>query len=345
LNKQRLEEILSKIADLRIIVYGDYFLDNYLTLDRDLSETSLETGLEAYQVIETRKYPGVAGVVAANLRSLGANVLALGLVGDDGNGYDLRKKLVEMAVNVNGLLEIPGFATPTYNKPMMREPDGHEHELNRMDVKLRSPLPASLEDRLIREMNKCLSEADGMLVVDQARSLDCGMVTDRVRAELQRLAESHPDKVIVADSRDFLGRYRSVIFKSNLSEALRAAGLSRRTDESAGDCAARCGRALWAFTNRGVAITLGSDGIYLLEHIDQPGILILAIPIEGPIDIVGAGDSVNASVGAALCAGATLEEAGFLGNLVASIVIQQIGVTGTASTAQVLEQYQAHYIN
>lgn len=343
MNRQRLKEILSKVTGLRIIVYGDYFLDNYLTLDRNLSETSLETGLEAYQVIETRKYPGVAGVVAANLRSLGANVRALGLVGDDGNGYDLRKKLAEMAVDVSGLIEIPGYATLTYNKPMMREPDGQEHELNRMDVKLRSPLPASLEERLIREMDRMLAEADGMLVVDQARSLNCGMVTDHVRDELHRLAKANPEKVIVADSREFLGRYRSVIFKSNLSEALRAAGLSRVAGESAVDCAERCGRLLWALSNRPIVITLGGDGIYLCEHIDRPSIFVPAIPVQGPIDIVGAGDSVNASVGAALCAGATLEEAGFLGNLVASIVIQQIGVTGTASAAQVLEQYQIHF--
>jgi sugar/nucleoside kinase (ribokinase family) len=192
-------------------------------------------------------------------------------------------------------------------------------------------------------MNRRLAEADGMLVVDQARSLNCGIVTDRARDELQRLANANPDKVIVADSREFLGRYRSVIFKSNLSEALRAAGLSRMGGESAVDCAERCGRALWALSNRPIVITLGGDGIYLREHIDQPGNYLPAIPVDGPIDIVGAGDSVNASVGAALCAGATLEEAGFLGNLVASIVIQQIGVTGTASAAQVLEQYQTHF--
>jgi bifunctional ADP-heptose synthase (sugar kinase/adenylyltransferase) len=139
MKKQRLLEILSHLSKLRLIVYGDYFLDNYLTLERSLSETSLETGLEAYQVIETRKYPGVAGVVAANLRALGVNVLALGLIGDDGNGYDLRKKMADGGVDVRGLSVVPDYATPTYNKPMMREPDGREHELNRMDIKPRSP--------------------------------------------------------------------------------------------------------------------------------------------------------------------------------------------------------------
>lgn len=343
MDSARLKEILAKMADLQMIVYGDYFLDHYLTLDRKLSEISLETGLEAYQVIETRKYPGVAGVVVANLRSLGVSVHALGLVGDDGNGYDLCHKLNEMAVNVSGLLEVPGYATPTYNKPMMREANGEEHELNRMDVKPRAPLPAPLEERLAVEMRRLLPQAQGMLVVDQARGLNCGVVTDRMREELQRLAVENPNKIIMADSRDFLGLYRSVILKSNLSEALRAAGIARQAGESAVACAERSGQILYARTHRPIVITLGSEGIYLRENLQKPGVHIPAIPVEGPIDIVGAGDSVNASVGAALCAGASLEEAGFVGNLVASIVIQQIGVTGTATAKQVLAQYQAHF--
>jgi len=119
--------------------------------------------------------------------------------------------------------------------------------------------------------------------------------------------------------------------------------VARLADETSQDCADRCGRILCKRTNRSVVITLGGEGIYMLEQLDGPGMTIPAIPVEGPMDIVGAGDSVNASVGAALCAGATLAEAGFLGNLVASIVIQQVGVTGTATPAQVLDQYLTHF--
>ena len=340
MKKQRVDEILSKLPNLRVIVYGDYFLDNYLTMDRNLSEKSLETGIEAYQVIETRKYPGVAGVVTSNLRALGVNVLALGLLGDDGNGYDLQKKLVDNGVDVRGLIEVPGYATPTYNKPMMREPDGHEHELNRMDVKPRASLAANLEELLIDRLNNLITEADGMLVVDQAQGKNFGVVTDRVRDEIHRLAIANPQKTIVVDSRNYLGLFTSVILKANLSEAIHATALHRLPNETSAACAERCGHALFTRTNRPVIITLGSEGIYLLEDINRAGIIIPAIPVNGPVDIVGAGDSVNASMGAALCAGATLMEAGFIGNIVASIVIQQIGVTGIASPQQVMDQYQ-----
>lgn len=340
MNRARLEELLRQVSNVRLVVFGDYFLDHYLMLDRRLSEVSVETDLEAYQVTETRKYPGAAGTVVSNLRALGVNVLALGLHGDDGSGYDLRKRLIANGVDVRGLMEIPGYATPTYMKPMMRELDGTVHELNRMDTKNRTPLDPALESDLIEKMEALLAEADGMLVVDQVSEHNCGVVTDRMRTVLQRLSAANPQKIISVDSRDFLALYTGVMLKSNVSEALRAAGMERLPGETTIACAERCGRALNARTGKPVIITLGCEGLYLYQNAQNGGCFIPAIPVSGPIDIVGAGDSVNAAVGAALCAGATLEEAGTLGNLVASVVIQQIGVTGTASPEQVMQQYR-----
>jgi sugar/nucleoside kinase (ribokinase family) len=64
------------------------------------------------------------------------------------------------------------------------------------------------------------------------------------------------------------------------------------------------------------------------------------VPVTGPIDIVGAGDSTTAGIVSALCAGATPAQAAQVGCLVASITIQQLGVTGTAHPAQVLERFR-----
>src|SRR5258708_1387869 len=65
-----------------------------------------------------------------------------------------------------------------------------------------------------------------------------------------------------------------------------------------------------------------------------------AYPVAGPIDIVGAGDSTSAGIACAVAAGASLEEAAAFGNLVASITIQQIGTTGTASPAQLRQRWR-----
>ena len=62
-----------------------------------------------------------------------------------------------------------------------------------------------------------------------------------------------------------------------------------------------------------------------------------ALPVRGPIDIVGAGDAVTANLAAALASGAGLREAMELAMAAASLVIHQLGTTGTASVAQIAD--------
>src|SRR6266436_1096165 len=94
LNDATLEQILSRIPRLRIGVLGDLFLDRYLDIDASLTEPSLETGLEAYQVVRVRSYPGAAGTVINNLAALGVGrIVPIALIGDDGEGHELRQAL------------------------------------------------------------------------------------------------------------------------------------------------------------------------------------------------------------------------------------------------------------
>ena len=66
-----LQQILQRLPGLTIGVIGDLFLDRYLDIDGGLTEPSLETGLDAYQVTRVRSYPGAAGTIINNLAALG----------------------------------------------------------------------------------------------------------------------------------------------------------------------------------------------------------------------------------------------------------------------------------
>src|SRR5712692_6048743 len=97
LTEQILEEILSRIPRLTIGVIGDLFLDRYLDIDAALTEPSLETGLDAYQVVRVRSYPGAAGTVINNLVALGVKkVCPISVLGDDGEGYELLRALDQL---------------------------------------------------------------------------------------------------------------------------------------------------------------------------------------------------------------------------------------------------------
>jgi bifunctional ADP-heptose synthase (sugar kinase/adenylyltransferase) len=201
MDTNRLNALLSHFPDLTILVVGDFFLDKYLIIEHALGEVSLETGLEAHQVVEVRCQPGAAGTVTNNLRALGVNVLAAGIVGDDGEGFELLRALDANGVDVDALVIRPDRFTPTYTKPMLLEPDGRAAELNRLDIKNRSPLPADAEDALIVHLRGLLPRVHGVIIADQVQEADCGAITERVRDELAALARAYPTVAFLADSR------------------------------------------------------------------------------------------------------------------------------------------------
>ncbi len=322
----RLESLLSRFAGLSIMVVGDFFLDKYLVLDPALDEPSLETGLAARQVVARRCMPGAAGTVMANLHALGVgDLFAVGITGDDGEGYELRQGLAAMGVRLDGLFESPDRFTPTYIKPMNREPGG-ERESSRIDIQNRMPTPRDLEDRIIGFIGDMSSRMDGVAVLDQVGQRNTGVVTDRVRDALCGLGRTLPDKVILADSRERIGEFLHVIRKGNRDEMRGADKRTARPGEM---------RGVDQETARPVYITLGADGLLLIDGEDRRHVPGIRVP--GPVDTVGAGDSVTAGIVASLAAGATPLEAGLVGNLAASVTVRQLGVTGTASPAQLVE--------
>src|SRR5438874_3661096 len=97
LTESVLRQVLERIPSLTVGVLGDLFLDRYLEIDAALTEPSLETGLDAYQVVGVRPSPGAAGTVINNLIALGVEqVHALAVIGDDGEGYELRQALQDL---------------------------------------------------------------------------------------------------------------------------------------------------------------------------------------------------------------------------------------------------------
>ena len=61
-----IKEILEKIGNVKIAVYGDFCLDAYWLMDSEGSEVSVETGLKAESVAMHTYSPGGAGNIVAN---------------------------------------------------------------------------------------------------------------------------------------------------------------------------------------------------------------------------------------------------------------------------------------
>jgi len=318
LTTELIDQILTTIPHRTVGLVGDLFLDRYLDIEPERDEPSIETGLTAYQVTRVRAYPGALGTVVNNLAALGVGrIIPIAVIGDDGEGYELRQALAKLpGVDVNGLVIAPDRRTPTYTKPMYGT-----RELNRLDIKNRTPTPGEYENAILERLDALWSRCDALLVLDQVTEEDCGVITARVRDWLAERAGAEPQKFVLADSRVRIGLFHNVCAKPNESEL--------------------------KSIPEGVAalfITKGDQGIELRRRDAKSNgwqmQMIAGFPVSGPVDIVGAGDSCSAGIACGEMCGLSHEQAAAFGNLVASITIQQLGTTGTASPEQVRQRWR-----
>lgn len=124
-----------------------------------------------------------------------------------------------------------------------------------------------------------------------------------------------------------------MVFKMNAAELSSLTGVSK---DAPLDAVQRASAALASRNRRGVFFTLAERGMVGASP-DGPVAHHSALPIRGAIDIVGAGDAVTANLTTALAAGALLSEALELAMTAASVVVHQLGTTGTASVKQLRE--------
>ncbi len=337
LSHERLEQLVAQFPTRRIAVVGDFFLDKYLEIDTQLEEVSVETGKPCHQVVNVRTSPGAAGTVVSNLSALRAGTLhAVGFSGDDGEGFDLRQALARVGCSTDHLHVAAARHTPTYLKPRNLGDPTLAAEHSRYDTKNRTATPPEIAEKIITSLTDLISNIDALVVMDQVEERDCGAMTAAVRDAVIAHAKRSPGVIFWADSRRRIGEYHRVIVKPNEFEVV---GEENPTPGSAvsGSDIEGAARALRERNEAPIVVTLGADGMIVS---DPDWTRVPGVRVDGEIDPTGAGDSATAGTVLALSCGATLPEAAVVGNLVASLTVQQIGTTGTASPDSLAPQLE-----
>jgi len=313
-------EILAEFPKLRALVVGDVCLDRWCTYDPALADPSRETGIRRIGVVATEVTPGAAGTIANNLAALKAGKVAvLGLVGEDGFGYELRHALEARGISSELLLAAPRIPTFTYSK-LINAQTGEE-DLPRVDFVNTRALPETLDWALVALLERAAAGYDVILVSDQAETNAGGVVTPRMRQALARIHNA----LVWVDSRMRAEHFRNVVVKPNQQEAEAA---SRRA----------LGRLDYEELRRHInapvlVVTHGGNGA---QVITTAGSTFVPTPsVAHPVDICGAGDSFSAGAALTLKVTGDAVEAARFGNRVASITIMKKG-TGTASPEEVL---------
>lgn len=338
MKRDRLEELLGSFLKLRIAVIGDLFLDKWVTVDPKLDEPSVETGKTAWQVTKTVCAAGAAGTVLNTLSTLGTEKLyIIGAVGEDGDGYEVRRALRKRGVDMTYLISDERIVTPTYMKPLFLDGNGGAEEGNRLDFKNHAHTPRDLEDRILDAVKELENQVDAFVILDQLTEEDTGVVTSRVRDAMAEVAKRHPKLLVYADSRAFIHLFRSMVIKCNNYEALEMAGQPETKDFHLEEVYEALD-ALEKVTGRPAIVTCNVHGVAV--HENGKHILVPAAVQRGMIDIVGAGDACTAGLVAALSTGASLEEAALMGNLCSGVTVRKIGTTGTANPEEILDLYE-----
>ena len=332
---ERIISALKNTDKISVAVIGDFCLDKYLYIDPKNDEVSVETGLKAYEVDHKAIAAGVGGTITNNLRSLGVKTMCIGLIGNDGEGFELIKTLERVGADPTHLIRTDSLCTCTYTKPMRLQEDGTYLEMNRFDFRNFTPPTPDLEDAMMAELYKVIDEVDAVVVTDQYYQRNASAVTDRVRAMLSDLAGKRTDKIFYVDSRAFAAEYRNMIVKCNQYELIEYFADGKGDPEDI-DTLIREGTALRERIGRTVYITCGADGMIVFDASGHT--MVPAFRVEGKIDITGAGDATNAGIATGLSLGLTEAEAAKLACAVSSITIMQVGKTGTSTTAQVADR-------
>ncbi|MBN1343070.1 MAG: carbohydrate kinase [Phycisphaerae bacterium] len=330
MDRERLEALLDAIKATSVAVMGDFCIDAYWVLDASGSEISLETGKPTQTVGQQRYGLGGAGNVVNNLVDLGVGqVYAVGVVGDDLFGREMKAMLAAIGVNVGGMVvQSEGWDTAVYGKPYL-----DREELSRVDFGAFNEISAKTEMHLIANLEKTLKSVQAVILNQQ---MVRGIKSDTLIERINQVIAAHPDRVFIVDSRHKSARYQGAILKLNDVEAGNLAGTPREVGdvvllEEVHGYAAKIHKR----TRRPVFVTRGSRGCVGYADggaFDVPGIQILT-----PVDPVGAGDAAVSAMASALAAGGSVSEAAELGNFAAAVTVKKLEQCGTARPGEIIE--------
>jgi rfaE bifunctional protein kinase chain/domain len=330
MKEQRISEILARIKNVKIAVYGDFCIDAYWLLDPRGSEVSLETGLQAQAVAKHYYSLGGASNVVANLAALEpASIQVIGIVGDDIFGRELTRQLKELGVDTTCLfVQKDNFDTVTFGKPYIES-----NELPRMDFGFFNKRTEATDQALLNGIKNALQTTDALIFNQQVP----GSITNESFIDsANELFVKFSDKIVLLDSRHYGRKFRDIYRKTNDLEAAQLNGVDVKLDDvlTLADVK-KYAENLYRQFDKPVFLTRGSRGIITVDsegYHEVPGIQLLK-----KLDIVGAGDTVTSAL--ALCLGAGLKpaEAAEFANIAAAVTVQKLFQTGTASGPEILE--------
>lgn len=303
-----------------IAVIGDIMLDRYIY--GRVTRISPEAPVPVVNQLREEQLPGGAANVAVNLASLGVQASLCGIVGDDAYAKQLQTQL--QAIGVPCAFNHSESGTIVKTRIM-----GGSQQLLRLDQE--TQFKASEWQASWALMQPLLEKANVVLLSDYAK----GTLSD-CQAVIRAAKEKNLPVLVDPKGADF-SKYRGAdLLTPNLTEFIAVVG-EFQTEMEFNEKA----QALIQQLELGALLVTRSEKGMTLFRAGEPEFHLPAIT-KAVADVTGAGDTVIATIAAALGAGKTLETAVSLSNIAASIVVTKVGTSAVTAPELELEYHKHH---
>ncbi len=318
----RLIEIVERMPGHRIALVGDFMLDRYIFGRTE--RISPEGPIPILRFKREEQRLGGAGFVHAGLAALGSHVNAVGVIGNDSGGEELRNRLRGTGAIVDGLVVCAGRPTVTKTRLLGSSEDKTPQQMIRLDIEESGPCDAETSAQVIARGIAAMNDAELLCLEDYNK----GVLSADVCAKLIAHARSKNIPVFVDPARlssDEYRKYRgATVLKLNRPEAERATGISTRDkDSGTGGLKSAAEKLLNDLQLESVVITLNDGGAFLGTRDGMRE--LLTSRARQVADATGAGDMVLVALCVARAAGAGWHDAVQLANVAGGLEVERLG--------------------
>lgn len=319
---EELKKVVERFESARILAIGDVMLDRFIL--GTVSRISPEAPVPVVDLTSETFKPGGAANAINNIRALGGEVIAVGIIGDDVSGKKLIDLLKQSGINTEGIIVIQN--RPTIVKTRII---AGQQQIVRIDREKRDCLDNEWVQKILGFVNTKIDDIDAILISDY----DKGVITNKLLEDIIPLAKKYNKPVIVDPKVEHFLDYKGVtIVTPNIKEASAATGISPINETSIRNMGQ------WLLTQLEcdtVLITRGKNGMSLFEK--DGDVTHIPTVAREVFDVTGAGDTVTGVVALCLAVGAVMADAAIIANTAAGIVVGKLG-TATATKEELKHQ-------
>ncbi|MCG6168018.1 D-glycero-beta-D-manno-heptose-7-phosphate kinase [Leptospira sp. FAT2] len=313
LDRNRFQSSTANLKNLKIIVIGDFILDEYLI--GEVNRISPEAPVPVVWVRKEKITLGGAGNVVKNLSSLGVQSIVLGRAGKDEKAKSLIGLLEKENTDIGRNFFIRSEDVPTILKT--RVIAGHQ-QVCRIDKEELKPITKKEEDELLQAFLERIDSANAVVLSDY----DKGTLTPRIIQEVSRICLEKKKIVTVDPQVSHFFLYQGVsILTPNHHEAGKAIGKKLENDSEVLKAAEEISEKL---SCPSLMITRGEKGMSLYLAAKKEIFHIPTVARE-VFDVTGAGDTVISAYTAYHAAGLSELDASIVSNAAAGVVVGKLG--------------------